>query len=165
MKERSQRLLVLEIYVLTWMIQSIVVPPTWPYLIGDRTNSMFDIWCLGHFMFGVIVTGLLKHIKAIRTSQGSLLNWVLGVLIVWEASELSIEMGSLGDGVQAWKHGFEHWSNRFVADPLIGLLGFAVYRRWPKIFFPVLVFGIVWEIAQISQPTSITIQDWLITYL
>ncbi len=159
---RSANLVIFACFISSFLFQANIVLPTWPQLFGDRTTSMFDIWCIGHLMFGVIVTGTLERMKAPRTEPRMVFVATLGLLINWEMFELCLEYGTFGEGVQFWKHGYEHWSNRYIADPLIGSLGYAAYRRWPAIFYPTLFVGAIWEIIQLNQPTSMTIQNWLI---
>lgn len=137
-----------------------------PGLFGDKTSSMFDLWFIGHFMFGVILAGGWQRITCESISdRWWTQKWFLLVtisIVAWELSELLMELGYFGASVVYWKAGVEHWSNRFIADVLMGIVGTWAYRKMPTIFWPVVLLGIIWETIHVLSPTAMSVQERLL---
>lgn len=85
--------------------------------------------------------------------------WVLA--LIWEAMELAMEAGWCGQGVAEWKHGFEHWGNRFVGDPLMVTIGGLISRRYKEMWKWILVPAAIWLIANVASPNSMWIQNFI----
>lgn len=120
---------------------------------------LIDIWILGHFLFGIILMGFWKRL----THQHRFL-MVVASICVWEAIELTMEIGLFGSGPEDWMAGVEPPMNRYLIDPLIGILGAVTCHLFPKIWLPSFIIGLVFEIANVASPTAMTIQQTLLDF-
>lgn len=130
-----------------------------PMLIGDRSEAMFDLWSFQHFCSGILVGSLLAYVEV--ASKATWQRFVLVIALSWEAAELAMEAGLFGQTVANWKHGFEHWGNRFIDDPLMVTLGGLLARRFKSSWKWVLVPASVWFVANIASPNSMSVQQLL----
>jgi hypothetical protein len=155
-------------------VQSIVAPPTGaPVLFDGRADSLFDIWCPAHVIFGIILAGGFELIMRVVSRRGKPRSkkpppwwsvWFLCVMsfvVGWELFEFAGEVGLLGLWFKGWLNGYEYWFNRYFLDPLLAVIGCAIWRRWPVCFWPVTVIGIIYEAASLAAPTAMSIQNWL----
>ena len=85
-------------------------------------------------------------------------------MCAWEVLELPTELGLLGQRLAHWMAGIESPMNRFAVDPLVGILGVLTCRRFPRIWFPCLTLGLLFEAAHIAAPTAMTIQESLLAF-
>ena len=123
-----------------------------PELVGeDKTQSMFDAWSIVHagagIIFGISLSlASLVMVKVLRGKVSELPDKIYelpgkffyGFLTVvvssWELFEWFMENhGSLVGIYHFELSGVEHWTNRFIADPLC-FLAFAVFVRWTARF-------------------------------
>lgn len=121
---------------------------------------LIDIWVPAHFLFGIILMGCWK-----RLVQQYQLLAVVATICVWETLEFSMEIGLFGPEPRDWMAGVEPPMNRYLIDPLVGILGAITCRRFPKLWLPGLVIGFAFEAANIVSPTSMTIQQALLDFL
>lgn len=133
-----------------------------PLIWGDRNEAIFDLWSVQHLLSGILIGSFIAVSgRAAKLSRSRILLMMLTLALVWEAIELSMEIGFFGAAVAQWKHGFEHWGNRFIGDPGMFILGGLLARKlkfaWPWI----LAAESVWLIANIAMPNSMVIQRWL----
>ncbi len=130
-----------------------------PKLVGDRSEAMFDLWSFQHFCSGILIGSLLAYVGV--ASKATWQRFVLLMLVLalsWEATELSMEAGLFGQAVSNWKHGFEHWGNRFIGDPLMVTLGGLLARRFKSAWKWALIPASIWFVANITSPDSMSIQ-------
>lgn len=133
---------------------------TLPLVVGDRTEALFDLWSVQHFLSGVFIGTVLLLPE--KRSLKDLLTATLIVAFIWEAAELAMEYGIFGQVISSWKSGFEHWGNRFIGDPLMVVFGsmfaWKFSSAWKWAFIP----ASVWLVANVVSPTSMSIQQWLL---
>lgn len=133
-----------------------------PKLVGDRSEAMFDLWSFQHFLSGILIGSLLAYVGvASKTTWQRFVLLMLVLALSWEATELSMEAGLFGQAVSNWKHGFEHWGNRFIGDPSMVILGGLLARRFKSAWKWVLIPAAVWLVANIASPNSMSIQQLL----
>ncbi len=160
--------LLVTVMVVAAIIQAQTAPTTLtPHLFGDKTSSMFDLWFIGHFMFGVILAGGWQRITREQSaSRWWTQRWFLLLatsVVLWEVSELLMELGYFGSSIAHWKAGVEHWSNRYIADVGMAVVGSQIYRKWPAIFWPVVLLGVLWEVIHVLSPTAMTLQETVLS--
>jgi len=147
-----------------WLLAYQVVSA--PILAASGKESLVDLWFVGHFAYGVILAGCWVRIAGERIEDpwapSAWFYLAVVSMFVWEGIELQMELGHFGLGPKAWMDGIEPISNRFFVDPIVGLVGMAACRRWPRIWLPTFAFGLLFEAAQVTSPTSMSIQEWLI---
>lgn len=133
-----------------------------PMLIGDRSEAMFDLWSFQHFCSGILIGSLLAYVGvASKLTRQRFVLLILVIALSWEVTELAMESGLFGQAVAHWKRGFEHWSNRFIGDPGLVILGGLLARRFKSAWKWVLVPVSVWLVANIASPDSMSIQQLL----
>ncbi len=121
------------------------------HIWGNKTDSLFDIWSIEHFVSGVTIGSIIcffllskyqnfqlnlnieKHDDKNNSEQDIIKNplfvfnyFVIILLIayMWEVLEFYMEAGYTNiDKVTYWFQGVEYWANRFITDPLMVLLG------------------------------------------
>lgn len=129
-----------------------------PTLFGDRSAAIFDLWSFQHFSSGVILGAiLLSYLKQKR----ELIPIVLAAALFWEFVELTMEFGFFSQAVTVWKGGFEHWSNRFIGDPLMMVAGALLAKVFPGAWKVVIIPAAIWFLINILSPDSMHIQHWL----
>jgi|GEM_PF-5210979 hypothetical protein len=137
-----------------------------PVLENSEQEPLVDIWFIGHFVYGVILAGCWQRITKEPEPAPWRGTWwfyfAVVSMFVWEGAELQMELGHWGIGPQKWMDGIETISNRYLIDPVVGFIGMMACRRWPKMWLPTFAFGIFFEIVQVSAPTSMSIQHWLL---
>lgn len=155
----------------------------WQFIFGHKTIAVFDVWSIEHIMagisfgslaffytrkeilniigqFGGTIENLSKVNRAIIVRFDLIL--VLLIAYFWETFEHYLEVGLLGDKVMYWFQGVEVWSNRFISDPLMLILGYFLVTRWPKLVWPARIFSLVWLFFHIFIfPHSMYLQDIL----
>jgi hypothetical protein len=133
-----------------------------PLLFGDKREAIFDLWSLQHFCSGILIGSLLACvIDASKTAWRKFALIVLVLALSWEATELAMESGLFGQAIMNWKNGYEHWTNRFVGDPLLVILGGLLTRRYKSAWKWALVPASMWLIVNIASPNSMSIQRLL----
>ncbi|MCX6785099.1 MAG: hypothetical protein NTV81_04200 [Candidatus Komeilibacteria bacterium] len=128
---------------------------------GHKSEAMFDLWSVQHFLSGIIVVWLIFQ-KGPWTGFIDKFGWLLAVCFIaylWEFIEIFMEAGYFGKTIAIWKDGFEHWSNRFISDPLTAVLGGIVYIEFTWIIWPALVLNILWFILNVRRKHSMEIQE------
>lgn len=138
-----------------WVIAG---PFTAPFVIGDRTQAMFDLWSLQHFCGGILIGALLARFRPLPSGWRAFALAVGAIALSWEAAELAMEAGVFGAGVSRWKDGFEHWSNRLVGDPLLVVCGALVARRFAYAWKIAMAPASVWLLVNVASPSSMYIQ-------
>ena len=131
----------------------------WPQLFGDKQISMLDLWSFQHLMSGVLIGATLRWLAP--DFSASKLRFISAVMLLsygWEALELQLELGTFGHCISEWKVGFEHWSNRLVGDPLLGIIGALIARRYRQAWKFVLIPAAFWLAINVLSPTSMEIQ-------
>jgi hypothetical protein len=135
---------------------------------GDKA-ALIDIWFIGHFVYGVILAGcwraLMREVPGRPWFASDWFLLVMASICIWEAIELPMELGYLGDGARRWMAGVEPPLNRYLIDPIVAVAGALICRRYPKIWLPTFVFGLIFEAAHIASPTAMSIQEWLLAAL
>lgn len=125
---------------------------------GDKAR-LIDIWVPGHFVFGIILMGCWE-----RLIQQRRLFMVIASICVWEVVEFQMEIGLMGPEPEHWMAGIEPPVNRYLIDPFMGVWGAVTCRRFPKIWLPNFVVGLVFEAANVASPTCMTIQQALLDF-
>lgn len=114
-------------------------------LFGHKTTAILDIWSVIHGLTGIVIASLMFSLvnkfqpKAFTASFGLKINsrelniwWDLVVVILliyaWEFTEFTAENGLFGLRVQNWFDGVEYLGNRFIADPILVILGYVIGR-------------------------------------
>jgi len=126
-------------------------------LWGYKTEAMFDLWSIEHFINGIAAAGAASLIirtafkkKGFSSETQKIISFflVLAAAFLWECTEHYLEAGILpgviGDKVTHWFQGVEHWSNRLIGDTLTVMLGWCVYNWKKKLFIPAKIFSIAW---------------------
>jgi hypothetical protein len=134
-----------------------------PELFGHKTVAMLDCWTLQHLCSGVIIgwiAGLRLDWRFPPTTRVEWLCRVLAIAYLWEGHELAGEAGLWGHAAFVWKAGFEHWSNRLIADPLAVTLGAVLFRRVPRALIPALLVTVLWCAVNAATPHCMTVQEW-----
>jgi len=129
---------------------------------GDKTEAMFDLWSVEHFINGIALAGtaalitkkILKKFECSPEVQkifGFII--VLTAALLWECVEHYLESGVLagaaGERVTHWFQGVEHWSNRLIGDTLTVILGWYLYNRKKSLALPAKIVSLVWMIVHI----------------
>ncbi|MFA5130630.1 MAG: hypothetical protein WC477_07025 [Patescibacteria group bacterium] len=131
-----------------------------PYLMGDRSVAVFDLWSLQHFCAGILLASI-----AIRIASLGLWREKLGMILLfeicWEALELSMESGYFGQTIAQWKGGFEHWSNRLIGDPLMVIIGALVAKKFSSAWKIIFIPATLWLLLNISYSSSMHVQHAL----
>lgn len=132
-----------------------------PIIVGDRSEAIFDLWSFQHLLSGIIIGSLLAYFypTKLKWQKFVLLMWAFA--LIWEATELAMEAGWCSQAVANWKHGFEHWSNRFVGDPLMVTSGGLITRRYKSAWKWILVPATIWLIANLASPNSMSVQNFI----
>ncbi len=137
-----------------------------PMLFGDRTEATFDLWSIQHFasdvIMGAIVVAYNKRPLWRTVRSIDIIYRLFIIAIWWEFAELMMESGTFGPAIAHWKHGFEHWSNRFVGDPLMVVLGGVVAKKFPSTGKWAWALTLVWLASNILAPHSMWVQEYLI---
>ncbi len=138
-----------------------------PVLFGDRTEAIFDLWSLQHFCSGVLI-GSFFLLRPLRPTEEwpvfffrARISTLFVLAIVWETAEVMMEAGFFGSAISHWKHGFEHWGNRFIGDPLMVVLGGVFAEKFPNAWKWGLAFAVVWLVVNVASPHSMAVQEWL----
>lgn len=136
---------------------------------GPKTESLFDIWSIEHFISGVTIGSILciilVHIfhpdlknhsyKKKKLTIKENLNglhfhyFVLVFLIayIWEVLEFYMEAGYTGNAkITYWFQGVEYWLNRSLTDPLMVAFGaWCTLRFYSKaVSWSARVFSVSW---------------------
>lgn len=138
----------------------------WFEFFGHKSLAIFDLWSIQHFLSGIIASWLIFRLVA-WTSFSNQFGWLFTICLVaylWEFVEVFIEAGYFGQKAAVWKDGFEHWSNRFISDPLTAVLGAIVYINFSWTVFPAIVLNIVWFVSNLRRQHSNEIQNNLIKF-
>ena len=134
-----------------------------PFIFGERSNAVFDLWSLQHFCSGIFIGILLSKSPRTRSmSVRTLLLITLLLALCWESIELAMEIGYFGSDIAVWKGGIEHWGNRFLGDPLMVALGSLISRRFSHAWKIALVPMALWLFFNFTAPHSMFIQRFLI---
>lgn len=106
------------------------------YIFGAKTESLFDIWSIEHFVSGVtlgsVVCVILLHFyqtspldqkKEIMNRPAFIFNYFTIILLlayIWEVAEFYMEAGYTDNSrITYWFQGVEYWANRIITDPLM----------------------------------------------
>lgn len=131
-------------------------------LWGCKTEAMFDLWSVEHFINGIALAGGARFIVGIVSKKTELSQsaqkavsffLVLSVALFWEALEHYLESGVLpgafGKRVTEWFYGVEHWSNRLIGDTLTVMLGWRVYHWKPGLAIPAKAVSAAWVLVHV----------------
>lgn len=135
--------------------------PNLPFLVGDRSEAIFDLWSIQHLLSGIIIGSALTYFYTTRLNWQKFALLMLVFALTWEATELAMESGWCGQAVSNWKRGFEHWGNRFIGDPLMVTIGGLITRRYKSAWKWILIPATIWLIANIASPNSMSIQNFI----
>jgi len=138
----------------------------WFRLFGHKSTAIFDLWSIQYFLSGIILTGLI-YLPANEPTFIDKVNYFLLICWLayfWEFIELFMEAGYFGRQNAAWKDGFEHWSNRFIGDPLTAILGMLVYLNFHWTIWPALILNLTWFILNLRRAHSMEIQNEIIQF-
>jgi len=129
-----------------------------PILFGDKTEAIFDLWSIQHFCSGALIGALLIRVsRDAKADRRTFVLFMLAIAIGWETTELAMESGVFGHAVSQWKHGHEHWANRFVGDPAMVALGGLTARRYAWAWKAALLPCAIWLIVNIAAHDSMSI--------
>lgn len=133
-----------------------------PDFVGDRSDAIFDLWSIQHFLSGILVGSILAYVRIDLSASwhGFALRMFIFAFI-WEAAELTMEAGWLGTSVAAWKKGYEHWGNRFIGDLLMVTLGGLLAGKYRNAWKWALMPAAVWFIGNVLSPHSMWVQEYL----
>lgn len=115
-----------------------------PEIIGSRNKSLLDLWSIQHFFSGIVIGSLLIYFGVYH--QANYFNFMLFLFflaLTWEVVELALEINIFERIVIDWRGDHEHWSNRFLSDPLLLLIGGDLACRYPKLWKISLVLIII----------------------
>lgn len=128
---------------------------------GLKTHAILDVWTIEHLLSGISVGSAVKK-KNHKTFQKVLnvidhnhhswwfdISGVLFIAYMWETLEHYLEEGLAGFKVEYWFQGVEFWQNRFIADPLMLVLGYLIAKKFPFLVWPARFFSIGWLILHI----------------
>jgi hypothetical protein len=131
-------------------------------LWGYKTEAIFDIWSLEHFVNGIAFAGFVELIirrifnkDEINPSSWKIINlaFVLVLALFWECMEHYLEAGivpgAIGARITFWFQGVEFWLNRLVGDTLTVTLGWYVYIRKNEFALPAKIFSALWMIVHL----------------
>jgi len=130
----------------------------------NRELVMLDLWSVEHLLLGVVLLASIRHLFPKLTIVETLAA-TLAVAYGWEILEYLLELGIFGGGVSSWKVGHEHWSNRFIGDPLLALLGGYIQVRWKNAWKWVVIPWATWGLANYLAPDSMYISHTIIDSL
>jgi uncharacterized membrane protein YjdF len=131
-------------------------------LWGYKTEAMFDLWSIEHFINGIALAGvavwitrILLRKKECSPETQKIVSFIvlLTLALMWECVEHYLESGvltgAIGDRVTHWFQGVEHWSNRLIGDTLTVMLGWCVYNWKKNLAIPAKIFSVIWMIVHI----------------
>ena len=124
---------------------------------GDKTEALFDIWFLQHTLSGMILSFLLL---TTRITEKYSLFLIIAIVFSWEFIEYFLETDS-HDVVMLWMAGVEHPLNRFVVDPLAGILGYNLIRRYPNKIYFCLALNFFFAVLHLFLGDVMAIQQFL----
>ncbi|MDD4151048.1 MAG: hypothetical protein PHR68_00310 [Candidatus Gracilibacteria bacterium] len=128
--------------------------------INTELLKMYDIWSIQHFFFGVFIGAFVsfynkKHInkllKAIDHPEIIIENitrknifyfdlvTILLIAYMWETFEHYIDVGYWGPYIQSFVQ-HETFSNRFIGDPSVLVLGYFLSVRFKYLKYAALIF-------------------------
>lgn len=155
-----KRMIILYDTLLALLVIFLAVPNKYGY----RETAMLDFWSLEHLFWGVVMLAFFKR-RFPKWSITKHLVLIAGIAYSWELIEYSMELGIFGDAISAWKKGFEHWSNRCVADPLLALIGAYIQLNWSSAWKWVISPWILWGMLNYLAADSIAIQKAILEFL
>ncbi|MBT4315335.1 MAG: UbiA family prenyltransferase [Candidatus Magasanikbacteria bacterium] len=132
-----------------------------PQKYGAREVAMLDLWSIEHFLLGVVMYPLLRKVFP-NSNIKKLLLVIFAIAYSWELAEFLMESGVFGIAISDWKRGFEHWSNRLIADPLLVLLGGFISTKKQNLWKWLLVPWAVWGLANYLASNSMFIQEYIL---
>jgi hypothetical protein len=131
-------------------------------LWGCKTEAMFDLWSIEHFINGIALAGSAAFVtrKILKNTECSpkvqkIFSFLvlLTAALLWECVEHYLESGiltgAIGDRVTHWFQGVEHWTNRLIGDTLTVMLGWYVYNWKKNLAIPAKIVSLVWLIVHI----------------
>lgn len=124
-------------------------------LFGDKTVALFDIWSIEHLMVGIVLAFVLNKFASNKKEN---LLWLLLISVFWECCEHYFEEGLLGGKIQNWFAGTEYWANRLIGDNLVLILGYFIYKKYPKSIYFALVLSGIFLLLHLCYPSSMDIQ-------
>ncbi len=125
---------------------------------------MLDLWSLEHLFWGVVMFAFFRR-RFPDWKVTKLFVLIAAIAYSWELIEYTMELGVFGDSVSAWKKGFEHWSNRFIADPLLALVGAYIQLKWTSAWKWVVCPWALWGVVNYLAPSSVAIQKAILDLL
>lgn len=157
----AQQVAVLSLLACAVIINSILydfmgLPWTFPLFIGDRTESIFDIWTIKHTLWGIVMgTLFLKIISPKLPNSIVYFGTLLITAYTWEGVEVWMEYEVSICELCGWKWGFEHWSNHLVSDPFaMALLGGTIAKKWKNTWKWVLPIFLIWMFISYCFPAT-----------
>ncbi|MFH1326067.1 MAG: hypothetical protein ABIH48_01200 [Candidatus Falkowbacteria bacterium] len=159
--------LVILMYLGAVYIYSLTYPISLPSkLIGHKTISVFDIWSLQHFLSGIILGRIICYLAWDSSGSPQTVRVYLAFLFCifwWEFAETGMEVGKFSKNVIIWKDGLESFTNRFIGDPMMMILGLYIYRRYRKYFWRALAVATFWLVLNLFMPNCMFIQEYITT--
>ncbi len=92
--------------------------------IGKKSEAPLDAWTLAHVALGYALSRYWLNNKSL--SRGLLA--IVAISYLWELAEEKMEQSKHPWFKKAFREK-EHWSNRYLADPLADTLGFLIAKR------------------------------------
>ena len=144
-------------------------------LWGCKTEAMFDLWSIEHFINGIalagganLITGFVSKKTELSRGARKTVSFllVLSIALLWEALEHYLESGLLpgaaGERVTYWFQGVEHWSNRLIGDTLTVMLGWRVYQWKNCLAIPAKIVSGAWVLVHVAfLPHSMYVHNLL----
>ena len=158
-------------------------------LFGNKTESLFDIWSIEHFISGItigsiicliLVTYKFEDLKGESFSQKSrtddsyknfhftYLILILLISYIWEVFEFYLEAGYTGNPkITYWFQGVEFWLNRSITDPLLVAAGSLFYLKFYStiLSWSARIFSAIWLVFHIFIfPQCMYLQDSIYSF-
>jgi hypothetical protein len=118
---------------------------------GLKTQALFDVWSIEHFISGITLGGLIagKKVPALENLPKAYfyryhLYKILFFSFLWECIEHYLETGLAGSEVEYWFQGVEFWANRLITDPILVVLGYVSVYKYPSLLLPGRIFSTIW---------------------
>lgn len=121
---------------------------------GLKTAAILDVWTIAHVLIGVSIGLAMQNrndnVLKKEVEKYNYSSWHFKIMIIlvfayaWEMLEYYLEIGLAGGAVAYWFQGNELWLNRFIADPLMVVLGYLLATKFPKTVWPARTLLLLW---------------------
>ncbi|MBR9701441.1 hypothetical protein GOV13_00800 [Candidatus Pacearchaeota archaeon] len=130
---------------------------------GMKDVALFDPWTFIHILGGIVLGTILFSILKNHEKTDRIKISILVILIMaysWEATEMLIEIGFLGETLKHWFWGVEYLPNRIIIDPLATMGGFFLFLKKPNLGKISLFLYLIWWIVHIFIfPNAVYLQQ------